>query len=469
MQFGTRFNTVDADILDPLTKGVKTKSKYVLAMTDFFTKIVVAVPLRDNTAPCVASELVEHWVLRFGVPDVLHTDQGSNFNSELMKQVRQLLQIDKSQTTSYHPQGNGQVERFNRLIADTFSKHCAANPRTWDLVLPYVTFVYNTTVHNTTRDTPFSLVYGEEYQYPISLFYPKPIDHEYMEAGDFATWLHEIFREAHPHARLMLGSAQRRRKNLYQRKVHGKPYQPGARVWLFSPHKANSRNFFVPWEGPFVVGERIIEVDYKIWKTSKPSRVFIVHYNRLKPYKTEHTEARVLTRPRPETNEVLIDYTAWGDEMAELHAPALAETQPAKGTSKNESLTSTPLKNINTVGAELTFDVTSQDGHAATFTPTTPIPLTFLASPWLNAPALATPLNDQPIQRSNDEASPSFFPQGLPPFKDPTTERDFEVRPSRGADEADHQRRTTTSTERTVTDKSDKSVPGKSCDATGAR
>ena len=208
MQIRTRFNTMAADILGPVTKGVKTKSKYVLAMTDLFTKFVVAVPLKDITAQSVASELVEHWVLRFGVPDVLHTDQGSNFNSELMKQVRQLLQIDKSQTTAYHPQGNGQVERFNLVIADTISKYCAEKPRTWDLVLPYVTFVYNTTVHKTTRATPFSLVYGEECQYPIDLFYPKPIDHEYTEAGDFATWLHETFREAHAHARLMLGSAQ---------------------------------------------------------------------------------------------------------------------------------------------------------------------------------------------------------------------------------------------------------------------
>ena len=171
-------------------------------MTDLFTKFVVAVPLKGIIVQCVASELVNHWVLRFGVPDVLHTDQGSNFNSELMKQVRQLLQINKSETTAYHPQGNGQVERFSRVITDTISKYCAENPRTWYLVLPYVNFAYNTTVHKTTRARPFRLVYGEECQYGIDLFNPKPIDYEYTEAGDFATWLHETFREAHAQAAL---------------------------------------------------------------------------------------------------------------------------------------------------------------------------------------------------------------------------------------------------------------------------
>ena len=205
LQFVTRFNTVAADILGPVTKGAKTKSKYVLAMTDLFTKFVVAVPLKGITAQCEASEPVEHRVLRLGVPDVLHADQGFNFKSELMRQVHQLLQIDKSQTTAYHSQGKGQVERFNRVIADTISKYCAENLRTWDVVLPYVTFVYNTTVHKTTRATPFSLVYGEECHYRIDLFYPKPIDQEYTEAADFATWLHDIYRDAHAHARIMLG------------------------------------------------------------------------------------------------------------------------------------------------------------------------------------------------------------------------------------------------------------------------
>ena len=214
-----------------------------------------------------------------------------------MKQVHQLLQIDKNQTTAYHPQGNGQVERFNRVIADTISKYCTENPRTWDVVLFYVTFVYNTTVHKTTHATTFGFVYGEQCQYSIDFFNPKPIDHEYTEAGDFATWLHETFLDAHALVRIMLGSAQRRRMDLYHKKVHGKPYQPGARVWLFSPHKAKSRNVFLLWKRPFVVGERMKEVHYKIWQASKLSRWFIAHYNRLKSCRTEQTETRVLTRP----------------------------------------------------------------------------------------------------------------------------------------------------------------------------
>ena len=144
-------------------------------MTDLFTKYAVAVPLVSTDSAEVAREIVEHWVLKFGAPNVLHTDQGKNFGSNLILEMCRLLGIDKSRTSPYHPLGNGQVERHNRVIADVISKYCAENPRTWDTVLPYLNFVYNTTIH------------------PIDLFYPKPHDEVHTQDG-FVEWLDEQFR-----------------------------------------------------------------------------------------------------------------------------------------------------------------------------------------------------------------------------------------------------------------------------------
>ena len=73
-------------------------------------------------APDVAKGIVESWVLRFGVPDLLHTAQGNNFGSELMLEVCKLLKIDKTMTSPYHPKGDGQVQRHNRVIADVILK-----------------------------------------------------------------------------------------------------------------------------------------------------------------------------------------------------------------------------------------------------------------------------------------------------------------------------------------------------------
>ena len=135
-------------------------------------------------------------MLKFGAPNVLHTDKGKNFGTNIILERCRLLGIDKSRTSPYHPQGNGHVERHNRVIADVISKYCADNPKTWYTVLPYLNFVNNTTIHRTIGATPFNLVHGKECQYPIDLFYPKPHDELPTQDG-FVEWLNGQFRDAH--------------------------------------------------------------------------------------------------------------------------------------------------------------------------------------------------------------------------------------------------------------------------------
>ena len=122
-----RFAKVSADILGPITKGKKTGAKYILAMTDHFTKYVVSIPVQEITSQTIAKKTVEEWILTYGVSDVIHTDPGANFCGSLMDELRRLLKIDKSRTSPYHPEGNGQVERHNRVIADVLSLDCDPN------------------------------------------------------------------------------------------------------------------------------------------------------------------------------------------------------------------------------------------------------------------------------------------------------------------------------------------------------
>ena len=85
-------------------------------VSDYFTKWVEAYALPDQTAQTVADVLVRDFICRFGAPTYLHSDQGKNFESHLLKEVCQLLGIKKTRTTAYHPQCDGQVERFNRTL-----------------------------------------------------------------------------------------------------------------------------------------------------------------------------------------------------------------------------------------------------------------------------------------------------------------------------------------------------------------
>ena len=210
---GICFNKIAADILGPVTNTKIGGYKYILVLTDCFTKFVVSLPLQNTTVEAVARAIVDKWILLFGAPDSNHIDQGSNFCSELILEVCKLLGMEKTKTSPYHPQGNGMVERHNWFIADVISKYCAGNPKTWDEMLPYLSFVYNTTVHRTKAHTPFSLVYGKECKYPIDLLLPEAPSHE------FTRWLEEQFLEAHLNARETLGCNQERQKDGYHKEV----------------------------------------------------------------------------------------------------------------------------------------------------------------------------------------------------------------------------------------------------------
>ena len=203
-----------ADILVPITRNRDTGNEYILVMTDYFTKYVVTVSLSTITAADVAKAFVEKWVLRFEAPDTLHTDQGTNFYSQLMSEVCTLLNRERSRTSPYRPQGNGQVERHIRVLADVIKKYCSENPREWESILPYVLFVYKTTVQKSTEETPFPLVFGDEAVYPIDIIFSKPPDTE-LTVHEYTQLLDEKFWEAHMCARGTLGAVQQRQKDKF--------------------------------------------------------------------------------------------------------------------------------------------------------------------------------------------------------------------------------------------------------------
>lgn len=109
------FEYVSWDIMGPLPVS-EQGNRYILVVTDLFTKWVEAFPLSSTTSTTLATVLVDEIVCRYGVPSYLHSDQGANLCSEVVVCLCNLLGIHKTRTSAYHPQCNGQVERFNRTV-----------------------------------------------------------------------------------------------------------------------------------------------------------------------------------------------------------------------------------------------------------------------------------------------------------------------------------------------------------------
>ena len=148
------FEKVSLDIMGPLPISSRG-CKYILVVTDLFTKWVEAFPLKDTVSSTLARILVDEVISRYGMPESIHSDQGANLRSELICLLCALLGMDRTQTSAYHPQGNGQVERFNRTVEAIIAKHVKENQRDWDSCLPKALWVYRTSIQESTGFTPF--------------------------------------------------------------------------------------------------------------------------------------------------------------------------------------------------------------------------------------------------------------------------------------------------------------------------
>ena len=122
--------------------------------------------------------MVSNFVSRFGVPYVIHLDQGREFESRLFEEVCLLLGIEKTRTTPYHPQSDGLVERFNRTLQQMLSAFVNKERDDWDGHLPYVTMAYRATVHESTKFSPNRLMLGRETNSPLDLMVGPPPNSE---------------------------------------------------------------------------------------------------------------------------------------------------------------------------------------------------------------------------------------------------------------------------------------------------
>jgi len=163
------------DILGPLPES-SNRNLYVLVVSDYFTRWTEAYALPNQEADTVAHKLINEFFFRFSLPEQLHSDQGKQFESTVIKEVCNLLQIKKTRTTPYHPQSDGLVERFNRTLLSMLSTTIADHPWDWEDDLRQLCYAYNTSVHSTTGHTPFFLKFGRQARLPVDLAFQLPSD-----------------------------------------------------------------------------------------------------------------------------------------------------------------------------------------------------------------------------------------------------------------------------------------------------
>ena len=161
------FKCVAMNLVGPLPRS-KSGNKHILVLCDYATKYPEAIPLWSIDAEHVAKEIIKIFA-RVGVLEEILTDQGSQFMSQLLAELYRLLHIHSIQTSPYHPQTDGLVERFNQTLKGMFWKSVDDEGKNWDKLIPYLLFAYREVPQASTGFSPFKLLYGKNVRGPLDV------------------------------------------------------------------------------------------------------------------------------------------------------------------------------------------------------------------------------------------------------------------------------------------------------------
>jgi transposase InsO family protein len=277
---GYPLERVCIDIVGPFPQSTQG-NKYALVVTDYFTKYVEIYPMPNQEAATVAKSLVCDFFSRFGVPDFLHSDQGTQFESALFAEICTLLGITKTRTTPFRPQSDGQSERNIKTLTKMIAM-ATQDQAEWDEHLPFISMAYRSTPHETLGLTPNYLMFGREISMPIDVMVPLKGD-EQLSAIEYVNKLRSKLIYAYELARNKLKASAERQKRLYNRHKHGDELQLGQVVWYINKlrKKGVSPKLQPKWRGPFLIVRKHNDILVEIQMTAR--KFVTVHTDLLKP------------------------------------------------------------------------------------------------------------------------------------------------------------------------------------------
>ena len=309
----TPFERLGMDIVGPVERS-KAGNRYMLVITDYATKYPEVFPLKSIKAKQVAFCLVQFFS-RMGFPREILTDQGTNFMSNLLKQIYQLLGIRSLRTTPYHPQTDGLTERFNKTLKQMLRKFVNDSGTDWDQWLPYLLFAYREVPQASTGFSPFELVYGHEVRGPLFLL--REIWEGESRRGEPVNVLSHVMQmrerleKMGTLAQSHMADAQRNQKFWYDQSARQRTFIPGQKVLVLLP--SEDSKLLAKWQGPFEVLKKLGPTTYQLATPGQAHPTRVLHINLLKEW---------VQRPEKRTEVMLVKRVLEEEEGDEQYLPS---------------------------------------------------------------------------------------------------------------------------------------------------
>ena len=267
------FQNVYLDLVGPLDED-NEGNKYILTLQCELSKFVECCPLPNKESAQLARAFVNNFILRYGIPKSIITDQGTEFLSEVLKETCKILKIKQLHSTAYHHETIGSLENSHKNLNAYLRIQIARNSGFWSSWLPFWSFSFNNTVHTETKYTPYELVFGKICVLPSNII--NNVDPLY----NFDSYPHELkyrLQNAWADARSNLNSAKEKRKAKFDLKTKFVSYSIGDKILVRNDAGSKKDAIF---NGPYtVVEDRAPNVIVKIG-----NKLVEIHKNRTKLY-----------------------------------------------------------------------------------------------------------------------------------------------------------------------------------------
>ena len=275
---------VHMDLAGPY-KTPDGNKKYLLVLTDGFSKHTVLTSIPNKSAAAVADAIFEKYISIFSCPLRLISDNGPEFCAQLQEKLFAKLGIVHSKTSTFRPQCNGRAEIFNKTAIRYLSKFCDGDTLDWEKWLSSLQLCYNSHVHSATLQSPFFLTFLHEPSLPyFDLEEPKPLYNE-----DWATAAYERLKEAYRITVANLHRAEEARQIQTDKTAADKEFRIGDRVLLYTPSlitTGQNQKFMRHWDSFWIVTEKVHKANYIIERMPGHARRgknrLLVHVDRIK-------------------------------------------------------------------------------------------------------------------------------------------------------------------------------------------
>lgn len=256
----TVYAKVAVDICGPLN-CTSRGSKFILNAICPFSKFIVSVPLPDTQSLTVAHALLEQVFLRFGGCTTLVSDNAKYFSSEFYTSFCNMLSINQYFATPYWHQGTGVVERTFHTYHNMLSKYIDESGVEFDVFLGFLCMAHNTSVHSTTGESPWYLMYGRQPIFSVDQLLDPSVRLSYSEsdADIYKRQLVRALQVAWGTAYENSLKAQSQYKKYYDRGTKDSKIEVGDRVYLHREKgkKGLPRKWNLPWAGQY----RVLSID----------------------------------------------------------------------------------------------------------------------------------------------------------------------------------------------------------------